>query len=111
MRTALGLAAQSPCSRAFVLRGPSAMASCWIARRPRKHRGVSYRVMFRIGGRETAPRYAGAFPTKREALARKAWVTGELAAMRLPDLTLPPLLRRRRQSERPRRGGRLVAST
>jgi integrase len=41
--------------------------------------------MYRVGGRESAPRYAGSFVTKREALARKAWVVGELAAMRLPD--------------------------
>jgi integrase len=41
--------------------------------------------MYRVGGRESAPRYAGSFPTKREALARKAWVVGELAAMRIPD--------------------------
>src|SRR6266516_1317265 len=41
--------------------------------------------MFRVGGRESAPRYAGSFATKREALARKAWVLGELAAMRVPD--------------------------
>ncbi len=32
-------------------------------------------------------RYAGSFRTKREALERKAWVAGELAACRVPDLT------------------------
>lgn len=31
-------------------------------------------------------RYGGSFPTKREALARRAWIAGELAAMRVPDL-------------------------
>jgi hypothetical protein len=45
--------------------------------------------MFRLGGRESAPRYAGTFSTKREALARKAWVAGELAAMRVPDRRPP----------------------
>jgi integrase len=44
-----------------------------------------YRVMYRVGGRESAPRYAGSFSTRREAIARCAWVTGELAAMRVPD--------------------------
>src|SRR5439155_3333904 len=44
--------------------------------------------MFRVGGREAAPRYAGSFATKREALARKTWVLGELAAMRVPDIAL-----------------------
>src|SRR4051794_16431119 len=41
--------------------------------------------MYRVGGRESAPRYAGSFSTRREAIARRAWVAGELAAMRLPD--------------------------
>jgi integrase len=44
--------------------------------------------MYRVGGRESSPRYAGSFATKREALARKAWVVGELASMRLPDRRL-----------------------
>jgi integrase len=44
--------------------------------------------MYRLGGRESMPRYAGSFTTKREALARKAWVLGELAALRVPDLRL-----------------------
>src|SRR6266511_2090099 len=41
--------------------------------------------MYRLGGRESAPRYGGSFKTKREALARKAWVTGQLAALRVPN--------------------------
>jgi hypothetical protein len=41
--------------------------------------------MYRVGGRESAPRYAGSFSTRREAIARCAWVAGELAAMRVPD--------------------------
>ena len=64
------------------------MPSCWIARRPRKSGGVSYRVMFRVGGRESAPRYGGAFSTMREAKIRRDWLAGELASMRLPDLRL-----------------------
>jgi integrase len=62
------------------------MASCWITTRATTD-GKRYRVLYRVGGRESAPRYAGSFRTKRDALARKAWVTGELAAMRLPDLS------------------------
>jgi integrase len=62
------------------------MPSVWIARRARKHGGTRYRVMYRLGGREAAPRYGGAFSTRREALIRKAWIAGELAAMRAPDL-------------------------
>jgi integrase len=64
------------------------LPSVWIGRRPRKGGSTSYRVMYRAGGREAAPRYAGAFPTMREALIRKAWVAGELAALRIPDLGL-----------------------
>lgn len=63
------------------------MPSAWVARRPTA-RGVSYRVMFRTGGRESAPRYAGAFRTAREAKVRRDWVAGELAGMRVPDLEL-----------------------
>src|SRR5207253_116256 len=62
--------------------------------------------MFRVGGRESAPRYAGSFTTKREALARKAWVLGELAAMRVPIIdsrASPP----RSPSARSRDAGRL----
>jgi integrase len=44
--------------------------------------------MYRLGGRESAPRYGGSFKTKREALARKAWLTGELAALRVPNARL-----------------------
>src|SRR5687768_13300706 len=44
--------------------------------------------MYRLGGRESAPRYGGSFRTKREALARKAWLAGELAALRVPNLRL-----------------------
>ena len=62
------------------------MASAWITTRTTPAGTKRYRVMFRVGGRESAPRYAGSFATKREALARKTWVLGELAAMRIPDL-------------------------
>ena len=60
----------------------------WITTRPTAGRRSRYRVMYRLGGRESMPRYAGSFATKREALARKAWVMGELAALRVPDLRL-----------------------
>jgi integrase len=48
--------------------------------------GTRYRVLYRLGGRESTERYAGSFVTKAEALARKRWIDGELAAMRVPDL-------------------------
>lgn len=63
------------------------MPSAWIERRP-SGRGTRYRVKWRAGGREDVPRAAGTFGTMREAKIRRDWVAGELAAMRLPDLTL-----------------------
>jgi hypothetical protein len=64
------------------------MPSVWIERRPTKADGVRYRVEFALGGRGSRGRYAGSFRTKAEALARKNWVAGELAALRVPDLSL-----------------------
>jgi integrase len=66
------------------------MPSTWIERYARKGAtgGASYRVRFTLGGRASVPQWAGAFPTKREAEARREWVRGELAAMRVPRLEL-----------------------
>jgi len=68
------------------------MPSSWIVARPTKGDGRNrgrprYLVRFRLGGRESIARYAGSFPTKGEAVARKRWVDGELAGLRVPDLT------------------------
>lgn len=63
------------------------MASVWITTRTTAAGARRYRVEFRLGGRESRTRYAGSFKTKREALERKAWVAGELAARRVPDLS------------------------
>jgi integrase len=67
--------------------------SSWIVARATKTDGRNkgrrrYRVLYRLGGRESAARYAGSFPTKAEAVARKRWVDGELAALRVPDLAV-----------------------
>jgi integrase len=62
------------------------MPSAWVARRSTKHGDTRYRVLYRVGGREASPRYAGSFRTLREAQARRSWVAGELAALRVPDL-------------------------
>jgi integrase len=64
------------------------MASCWITVRPTKDDGKRYRVLYRLGGRESSPRYAGSFKRREDALARRRWIDGELAAMRVPDLRL-----------------------
>ena len=64
------------------------MPSTSIRKRPTANGGMRYRVEYRVGGREGRARYAGSFRTQREAPARKAWVAGELAHMRVPDLEL-----------------------
>jgi integrase len=62
------------------------MPSVWIERRETASGATRYRVKYRLGGRESAHRYGGSFATKREALARRAWVAGELAALRAPRI-------------------------
>jgi hypothetical protein len=63
------------------------VASSWIIARATADGGKRYRVLYRLGGRESKARYAGSFKTKAEALERRRWVDGELAALRVPDLT------------------------
>jgi integrase len=45
-------------------------------------------VRYRLGGREASQRYGGIFRTEREARARRDWIAGELAALRVPNLEL-----------------------
>jgi integrase len=61
------------------------MPSVWVERRVTASGRTRYLVKYRLGGRESAHRYAGSFATRREASARRGWVAGELAALRLPD--------------------------
>jgi integrase len=64
------------------------MASAWITTRRTARGGKRYRVEYRLGGRGTRTRYAGSFRTMREAGLRRQWIEGELAALRVPDLTV-----------------------
>jgi integrase len=41
-----------------------------------------------MGGRESSARYAGSFRRQEDARTRKRWVDGELANLRVPDLSL-----------------------
>ena len=59
------------------------MPSAWV-----RKRGKRFRVEYRLGGRESSIRYAGTFDRKGDALGRRAWVVGEMAAMRVPDVRL-----------------------
>ncbi len=63
------------------------MPSVWIERRDTAGGQTRYLVKYRLGGRESAHRYAGSFKTRRDATARSRWVAGELAAMRVPRLS------------------------
>jgi hypothetical protein len=65
---------------------PLPVASAWIKRRQTEAGKARYRVEYRLGGRESAVRYAGSFKTMREALARKSYVAGELAAQHVPEV-------------------------
>jgi integrase len=63
------------------------MASSWIVARATKpggrYRGKPrYRVVYRLAGSGSPHHYGGSFPTKAEALERKRWIDGELAARR-----------------------------
>ena len=49
---------------------------------------MRYRVRFRLGGRESVPRYGGTFRTMRDAKIRRDYVIGELSALRVPDLNV-----------------------
>ena len=61
--------------------------SVYVERRT-NDRGNSYRVRYRLGGRESALLYGGGFRTKSDADARARWIAGEIAAMRVPDLSV-----------------------
>ena len=63
------------------------MASAWIVRLRTPSGERRHEVRFRVGGRESAQRYAGSFRTRAEAIERRRWLDGELAAMRVPDLS------------------------
>ncbi len=45
-----------------------------------------WEVRYRLGGRESRVGYGGRFRTLRDARARRDWIIGELAALRVPDL-------------------------
>jgi integrase len=62
------------------------VASVWIHRRRTAAGKPRYHVEYRAGGRGTPIGYAGSFKTVKAANERKAWVYGELAALRMPNL-------------------------
>lgn len=63
------------------------MPSVWVERRKTASGRTRYIVKYRLGGRESSHRYAGSFAAKRDAIARRSWVAGELSAMRVPNIS------------------------
>jgi integrase len=74
------------------------MASAYIVKRSwadkKGRQQTRYRVLYRLGGRETPPTYYGSFETRKEAEKRRDVVAGMLAAGVTPpmlkDLLTPP---------------------
>lgn len=62
------------------------MASVSVGRYTTDRGRVRFRVRYRLGGRETRTIHGGSFETKRDALARKRYIEGELSALRVPDV-------------------------
>jgi site-specific recombinase XerD len=62
------------------------MASAWHVVRKTIGGEPRYRIEYRDGGRDSRVRYGGSFKRKTDADARKRWILGELAAMRMPDI-------------------------
>jgi Phage integrase, N-terminal SAM-like domain len=63
------------------------MASAWVRKIVLPSSAIRYRVIYRLGGRDSKRLYGGSFRTAREAEARRRYITDELAAKREPDLT------------------------
>lgn len=62
------------------------MSSVWIKTRTTKDGSKRHRVEYRLGGRDSNVQYGGSFKLRKDALARKGWIGGELANLRVPDL-------------------------
>ena len=64
------------------------MASVWITQRATAKGEPRYDVGYRLGGAESKTRHGGTFRTKRLARVRAAAIEHDLAALRVPRLTL-----------------------
>jgi integrase len=62
------------------------MPSTWVERRETRGGQPRFIVRYRLGGRESIPRYGGSFRTLRDARVRARIITGELAALRVPNM-------------------------
>jgi integrase len=64
------------------------VSSAWIIERKTPSGKARQIVRYKLGGREAKTLHGGSFKSKRDAVRRRAWIEGELAAMRVPDLRL-----------------------
>jgi integrase len=64
------------------------VSSVWIDKRATSRGAKRYRVRYRLGGSESPALYGGTFQRQEDALKRKAWLIGEIASVRVPDLRL-----------------------
>jgi integrase len=64
------------------------MPSVWLRTRQTASGEKRFQVEYRLGGRGTRIRYGGVFKKQRDARSRANWISGELSALRVPDLNL-----------------------
>lgn len=64
------------------------MASAWVETYRTPSGQSRCRAKFTLGGRGSRARHGGSFRRKSDANLRAAWLRGELASMRVPDLML-----------------------
>ena len=64
------------------------MASAFVERRSLSNGRRSYRVKYRLGGRESKPLNGGTFPTRKHAEQRRDLILSTMARGEVPDLDL-----------------------
>jgi integrase len=62
--------------------------SAWVETYTTPSGATRYRARYTLGGRGARRRHGGSFRRKTDANVRVAWLRNQLAAMRVPDLTL-----------------------
>jgi integrase len=62
------------------------MASAWVETYTTPRGETRHRVKFTLGGRGSRAHHGGSFKRKADARVREAWVRGELAGMRVPNM-------------------------
>jgi integrase len=66
------------------------VASCWIESKRTAAGERRWRVVFRLGGRESPKLNGGTFGLQRDARTREGFILGEIAAGRIPDIAFDP---------------------